>query len=125
MTSQLATLSYDHAELAKALEDAGVLTSTSVAAEGGWASAIVGSAVRRTARITQAHASRLSMGPANAWHENAAFGEAVKLVLKNRQIIQVSGCAKLSLDGSFLTFRKFIGKRAELSKYLFLNGRFP
>lgn len=95
MTSQLATLSYDYAELAKTLEEAGQLTVAASSAgatniEGGWASALVGSAMRQTARATHALASKLSNNSACAWHENAAFGEAVKRVLKNRQAIQVS-----------------------------------
>ncbi|VDL61087.1 unnamed protein product [Hymenolepis diminuta] len=93
MTNQLATLSYDYAELAKTLEEAGQSTVAASSAgatniEGGWASALVGSAMRQTARATHALASKLSNNSACAWHENAAFGEAVKRVLKNRQAIQ-------------------------------------
>ncbi|VDO14085.1 unnamed protein product [Rodentolepis nana] len=95
MTTQLATLSYDHAELAKTLEQAGQSTVVAASAsttnsEDGWASSLVGSAMRRTAQATHALASRLSDDSARPWHENAAFGEAVKRVLKNRQTIQVS-----------------------------------
>ncbi|KAH9278607.1 Sorting nexin-4 [Echinococcus granulosus] len=82
MTNQLSTLSYDHAELAKTLDEAvvaGAVGATGVAAA---------QAVRRTAQAMQSLASRLALGPANSWHDSAAFGAAVKRVLKNRHSIQ-------------------------------------
>ncbi|VDM36096.1 unnamed protein product [Hydatigera taeniaeformis] len=54
-------------------------------------------AVRRTAQAMQSLASRLALSPANAWHECAAFGTAVKRVLKNRHGIQASGDLRLEV----------------------------
>nr|CDS28699.2 sorting nexin [Hymenolepis microstoma] len=115
MTTQLATLSYDHAELAKTLEQAGqssVVTASAATTnpEGGWASALVGSAMRQTAQATHTLASRLSDDSARAWHENAAFGEAVKRVLKNRQTIQDS---YFSLDREFKERRRIEAAASE------------
>lgn len=90
MTNQLSTLSYDHAELAKTLEEAVVAGAAgSTGAEVATGVAAV-QAVRRTAQAMQSLASRLALGPANAWHDSAAFGAAVKRVLKNRHGIQAS-----------------------------------
>ncbi|KAL5107105.1 hypothetical protein TcWFU_009144 [Taenia crassiceps] len=88
MTNQLSTLSYDHAELAKTLEEtvvAGAVGATGAEVATGLAAV---QAVRRTAQAMQSLASRLALGPANAWHDSAAFGAAVKRVLKNRLAIQ-------------------------------------
>ena len=115
ITNQLSKLAYDHAELAKTLEEAAAFASSAKifkieekkfkevpdaeALEGsngiaGEAEAIaevvVSQAVRRTALATQDLTSLLSNGPASDWREAAAFGEAIKRVLKNRQAIQVS-----------------------------------
>ncbi|KAL5106707.1 Sorting nexin-30 [Taenia crassiceps] len=78
MTNQLSTLSYDHAELAKTLEEtvvAGAVGATGAEVATGLAAV---QAVRRTAQAMQSLASRLALGPANAWHDSAAFGAAVK-----------------------------------------------
>ncbi|KAL5966309.1 Sorting nexin-30 [Taenia solium] len=78
MTSQLSTLSYDHAELAKTLEEA-VAAGAAGATRAEVATGVAAiQAVRRTAQAMQSLASRLSLGPANTWHDSAAFGVAVK-----------------------------------------------
>lgn len=95
MSGQLATLSYDCADLAKALDDwpavigdgtkgpSNTPPSTSTAS-------LVAAAMRQTALANQGLASRLTCGLENAMHDAANFGDAIRVVLRNRGAIQVS-----------------------------------
>lgn len=90
MSTQLQTLAYEHVELANILTR---LTRSTGVTEAG----AVGSAVAAMSKATRDLATALSTGPANTWHEGAAFGEVIKKVLKYRLSFQVSGCCVVAI----------------------------